>query len=129
MPEEKDEKCKESKICIDCRFFVKNKTMKRECGVNIDPCLRRSIEKLNICPFRESALTERRKIPQCSDKTCGDCDYYKYYAMCGMGCHLTPETGVIRKGPITKNCPYKVKISKKEQDKRAHWYKRLAKYD
>ena len=63
----------------------------------------------------------------CTPATCGDCDYYKYYSLCGLGCHLTYETGIIRKGPITKNCKHKVKISKAEQRKRFRNYKMLMK--
>ena len=65
----------------------------------------------------------------CSPKTCGDCDFYKYYSLCGLGCHLTVETGVIRQGPITKDCIYKVKISKAEQRKREQRYKKIMKED
>lgn len=63
----------------------------------------------------------------CTPATCGDCDYYKYYSLCGLGCHLTYETGIIRKGPITKDCIHKVKISKAEQRKRSQRYKMIMK--
>ena len=41
--------------------------------------------------------------------------------------HLTYETGIIRKGPITKDCKHKVKISKAEQRKRSRRYKMIMK--
>ncbi|MBE6685766.1 MAG: hypothetical protein E7591_00865 [Ruminococcaceae bacterium] len=42
----------------------------------------------------------------CSEEACGDCAYYKYFS--GVwACHYTLDTGIIRKGPITPECPYK----------------------
>ena len=70
---------------------------------------------------------KKKKPALCSRETCGDCEFYKYCSICGPCCHLSIETDIIRKGPITKNCPYKVKIPKKEQEKRAKRYKALAK--
>lgn len=80
-------------------------------------------EKKN--PAGETPAGNKEKL--CRPETCGDCEYYKYYSLCGPGCHLTFETGIIRTGPITKDCPYKVKISKKEQKERAKRHKTLAK--
>lgn len=72
---------------------------------------------------------KKKKPILCTVKTCGDCGFYKYYSVAGSGCHLTPETGIVRKGPITKNCPFKVKISAEEQKKREEQNKALARLD
>lgn len=127
MKKEK-EKCLEDKLCVGCRFYSLNEAGAKECGAVTDRWIKRSIKMQSFCPFKEEAHKELKTTHRCSDKTCGDCDYYKYYSMCGRGCHLTPETGVIRQGPITKKCPYKVKISKEEQQRRNVLYKKLSKF-
>ena len=49
----------------------------------------------------------------CSDEACGDCAYYKYFS--GVwACHYTLDTGIIRKGPITPECPYKRQATPEE---------------
>lgn len=83
------------------------------------------MSKQNNFPAGTESVGNTDKL--CTPKSCGDCDYYKYYSLCGLGCHLTPDTGIIREGPITKDCIHKVKISKAEQRKRSRRYKMIMK--